>query len=79
MVYPPVNYQASVGSKRLSTVAALVKRAFAMLLSQMAASGIKALELLAAFVAAEELLGLSFLLTFFTGCCVWRPVSSRFA
>lgn len=64
MADPPVDYQASVNSKCLSAVAALVKCLFVMFLSQMAVSGVYALEVLAAFCAAEEVFRLSFLPTF---------------
>lgn len=77
MVDPLVDYQASVSFKCLSAVTALMKRAFAMFLSLMAVSGVYALEMLAAFGAAEELLSLSFLPTF-PGCCFQRMAILRF-
>lgn len=77
MADPPVDFQASANFKCLSAVVALVKWVFAMFLSQMAVSGVHALETLAAFCAADELLRLSSRLTF-RGCRFRRMVTFRF-
>ena len=78
MVDPPMNYQTSIPSKNPSAVGARVTLVLAVFLSQMAVSGVHALEVFAAVCAAEEFLSLSFLLTFPVRCCFQRIAGFRF-